>query len=88
VSFPKNDPYFQAWLKRTGRQLAASGRLTQVATALASDHGESVATWRSRLRTILNGEEIPSPDLLTHIDALLAAPSKSKRSDDSQSLLF
>lgn len=88
MSFPKNDPYFQTWLKRTSRQFAASGRLTQIAHALATENNGTVEDWRTRLRTILNGEEIPSPELLTRIDALLAGPSKTRKSDDSQALLF
>ena len=85
----KNDrPYFDAWLRRTGRQFAVSGRLTQTATALASEQGGTVAEWRTRLRVLLEGNEIPSLDLLTRIDALLAGPTKIRRGEDLQESLF
>jgi hypothetical protein len=81
-------PYFDAWLRRTGRQFAISGRLTQIAGTLAAEDGGTVEDWRARLRTLLEGREIPSLTLLTRIDALLAGPSKTKRDDDRQGLLF
>lgn len=81
-------PYFEAWLRRTGRQFAVSGRLTQTATALAAETDITVAEWRTRLRTLLEGREVPSLDLLTRIDALLAGPSKARRSEDVQGILF
>ncbi len=81
-------PYFEAWLRRTGRQFAASGRLTQIALALATSEGGSVYEWRARLRDLLQGETVPSLDLLTRIDALLARPARSIRVEDSQGLLF
>lgn len=89
VSNVKTDrPYFDAWLRRTGRQFAISGRLTQTAVALAADLGGTVDDWRVRLKTLLAGGEIPSLELLTRIDALLAGPTKSRRVDDPQGLLF
>ncbi len=85
----KNDcPYFDAWLRRTGRQFAVSGRLTQTAMALAAAQGGTVEEWRTRLRVLLEGQEIPSLDLLTQIDSLLASPSKRPPGDETQKLLF
>ncbi len=86
---PKTDrPYFDAWLRRTGRQFAVSGRLTQTATALAAAEGGTVAEWSTRLRTLLDGKEVPSLDLLTRIDALLAGPSKVRSNGNLQGVLF
>lgn len=84
----KDRPYFEAWLKRTGKQFAVSGRLTQTAMLLAAEEGGTVDEWRTRLRVILEGEEVPSLDLLTKIDALLAGPSSRKADDDAQGSLF
>lgn len=81
-------PYFDTWLRRTGRQLAVSGRLSQIAMVLASENGGSADDWRVRLRTVLEGNEIPSLDLLIQIDALLAGPSRAKVDDLSQGSLF
>jgi hypothetical protein len=88
--FPsKNDrPYFDAWLRRTGRQFAVSGRLTQTAMALAAEEGGTVDEWRTRLRELMEGGEVPSIDLLTRIDGLLAGPSKTTGNEDSQGSLF
>lgn len=89
VTGPKNDrPYFDAWLRRTGRQFAVSGRLTQTAMALAAEDGGTVDEWRTRLRILLEGGEVPSLDLLTRIDALLAGPSKARPVADAQGSLF
>lgn len=84
----KDRPYFEAWLRRTSKQFAVSGRLTQTAMALAAEEGGTVDEWRTRLRILLEGREIPSLDLLTRIDALLTGPSTSKATNDSQGTFF
>lgn len=84
----KDRPYFEAWLKRTGKQFSVSGRLTQTAMVLSAEEGGTVDEWRSRLRVLLEGDEVPSLDLLTRIDALLAGPSAQKPDDDAQGALF
>ena len=84
----KDRPYFEAWLRRTGKQLAVSGRLTQTAMVLAAEEGGTVAEWRTRLRVLLEGNEVPSLELLTRIDALLAGPTAFKSDDDSQGAWF
>ena len=81
-------PYFEAWLRRTKRQFAVSGRLTQTATLLAAQGDGTTEEWSAKLRTMLNGREMPSIELLTRIDALLAGPSKSTTTPDSQPSLF
>lgn len=65
-------PYFDAWLRRTRRQFAISGRLSQTAVLLAREEGGSPESWNARLRNLLNGGEIPSIDLLTRIDSILS----------------
>lgn len=84
----KDRPYFEAWLKRTGKQFAVSGRLTQTAMVLAAEEGGTVDEWRNRLRVLLEGDEVPSLDLLTRIDALLAGPSAQKSDGGAQGALF
>jgi hypothetical protein len=88
ITLKSDRPYFEAWLRRTRRQFGVSGRLTQTATVLAAEDQGSVAEWRTRLRVLLEGKEIPSLDLLTRIDALLAGPSKKRTSTEFQELLF
>ena len=81
-------PYFEAWLRRTRRQFAVSGRLSQTATLLAAQGDGTTEEWSSRLRTMMDGREMPSIELLTRIDALLAGPSKAPAPPDSQPSLF
>lgn len=88
VSQNNDRPYFDAWLRRTGRQFAVSGRLSQTAMALAASEGGSVDEWRTRLRLLLEGGDMPSLDLLTRIDALLAGPAKAPAAANCQGLLF
>ena len=81
-------PYFDAWLRRTGRQFAVSGRLTQTAAALSTTEGGTVDEWRARLRTLLDGEEVPSLDLLMRIDSIVAGPTRECNEGDMQGELF
>lgn len=80
--------YFEAWLRRASRQFAVSGRLTQTATMLALENGGTPEEWRTRLRTVLDGNEVPSIELLTRIDAILAGSSKKAVDDTAQGTLF
>lgn len=87
--FKPERPYLEAWLRRTGKILSASGRLSQIAAVLAAEDGTSTEEWRARLRGILDGENSPSADLLTRIDAKLAAPVKpAPVSAEQRDLLF
>lgn len=69
-------PYLEAWLRRTGRALSASGRLSEVALILSRKKGGDTGVWAVRLRRILGREEDPGFELLTEIDAILARPAK------------
>jgi hypothetical protein len=89
VFSPLNDrPYFETWLKRARRQLAASGRLSQVAIMLAHEDGGTPDAWVKRLRKLLNEEETPSLELLTRIDSLLAGPGSTRADSAVQERLF
>lgn len=72
-------PYLESWLRRTRRQLAASGRLSELALILSREEGNTPAHWSSYLREVLEEEATPSLDLLTRIDALLAKPVKARQ---------
>lgn len=81
-------PYLEAWLRRTRRQLAPSGRLTEAALILSREEGGSQESWRQRLRDFLDGSDVPSLDLLTRIDALLATAKPRERVLEAQVLLL
>lgn len=72
----KRKPYLDAWLKRTGRELGSSGKLSELALVLAGRTGSGADEWREWLRRILAREEEPGLDLLTEIDSILARPAK------------
>jgi hypothetical protein len=69
-------PYLEAWLRRTGRELSASGRLSEAALILSRKKGGDMGEWAERLRRILGREEDPGFELLTEIDAILARPAR------------
>ncbi|MFC7339236.1 hypothetical protein ACFQY0_18730 [Haloferula chungangensis] len=68
-------PYLIAWLRRTRKQLAKSGRLSETALILSQKEGGHPSTWSTELRAILEGDVIPSLDLITMIDSILARPT-------------
>ena len=88
ITVKPDRPYFDIWLRRTSRQFAVSGRLSQTAAMLARENGGTPDEWRVRLRTILDGGEIPSIELLTRIDALITGPTSSQNDNMAQSMLF
>ena len=81
-------PYLDAWLKRTGRELSASGRLSELVLILSRKKGGDPEQWRERLQRILSREEDPGFELLTEIDSLLARPSKASAPADCEADLF
>jgi hypothetical protein len=78
VQSNRDRPYLTAWLRRSSRELAKSGRLTETAMILAQTEGGSVNEWRRQLRQFLEGGERPSLDLLTKFDLILANTRKAK----------
>lgn len=80
-------PYLENWLRRTRKQLAASGRLSELALILSREEGNTPGHWSSFLREVLEEEVAPSLDLLTKIDALLAKPVKVREVLDPPPLL-
>jgi len=69
-------PYFDTWLRRTRKQLTASGRLSQVAAVLASQDGTTPKQWEDNLRAMLDGHTTPAIDVLVRIDGILAGTPK------------
>jgi len=80
---PADRPYLETWLRRTRRELAPSGRLSEIALRLSREEGGTPDEWRRKLRAILEGEETPTFELLTRIDAMVAG---SKAGDDGKTI--
>lgn len=68
-------PFLDNWLRRTRKQLAPSGRLSELAFILDRQEGGGVDHWSRWLRGVLEGEIVPTLDELTGIDLLLARPA-------------
>jgi hypothetical protein len=75
-------PYLESWLRRTRKQLSASGRLSELALILSREDGQTADHWAGYLRQVLEEETTPSLDLLTRIDALLARPAARPSAED------
>lgn len=67
-------PFFASWLRRTRKQLAPSGRLSELALILSRREGNSPVFWSDWLRRVLEEEITPTLDELTAIDLHLARP--------------
>ena len=81
-------PYLDNWLRRTRKRLSASGALTEMAMHLAQAEGNTPGHWSGFLREVLDGDLVPSLDLLTRIDLILAKPAKSQSTSHDQQQLF
>jgi hypothetical protein len=79
-------PYLESWLRRTRKQLAASGRLSEIALILSRGDGQTPQQWSSYLREVLDEEATPSLDLLTRIDAILAKPVRRENPSETPPL--
>jgi len=79
-------PYFDTWLRRTRKQLTASGRLAQVATVLADQDGTTLAEWEEKLRAMLEGDTTPGLEILIRIDGILAGTPKLNSEDTPKQL--
>jgi len=69
-------PYLAAWLKRTAKALAGSGKLSELSVILAKEGEADAAAWRSRMQRILDRDEEPCFELLTKVDSVLARPAR------------
>ncbi|MEP2777495.1 MAG: hypothetical protein ABJQ29_08185 [Luteolibacter sp.] len=81
-------PYLDAWLKRVGKQLSASGRLSELVLILSGGMNSENEIWRKRLQRILDREEEPDPELLMKIDLILARPTPRPAPEDDGDDLF
>jgi hypothetical protein len=81
-------PYLDAWLKRVGKQLSTSGRLSELVLILSEGRKSEQDAWRQRLQRILEREEEPDPELLMKIDLILAPPSKRPATKDEGEDMF
>jgi len=84
---PKH-PYFEAWLRRTRKQLSVSGRISQMAHHLFEEDGVSAEEWQRKLRGLIDGRIPPTFELISKVDSLLTACSNPSPEDDSQLFLF
>ena len=84
----RGQTYYQTWLRRTRRRLAASGSVSQAALRLAREDGDGEVAWRERLTALLDDRLVPDPEWITRIDAVLATPAAESSPNPAQELLF
>lgn len=71
--------YYLKWLPKVRRALAPSGRLSELAHALANESSQPETECRQRLQKILTGHELAPPELVFRIDRFLSPPSSPKK---------
>lgn len=81
-------PFLAHWLRRTRRQLAPSGKLTETSLLLSQREGLTPEHWSAWLRQVLEGELVPTIDELTSIDSILAKPKPPGPTHADSLLLF
>jgi hypothetical protein len=82
-------PFLEVWLRRTRKQLSGSGKISELAWILAKSESQySQHAWRLKLQAIFQGDEEPSMEILTQIDAVLAKSTKKVVSVKSDEFLF
>lgn len=89
----KTKPFLETWLRRMRKQLAGSGKISELAWILEQDQNQLTQDeWRVKLKAILQGDEEPTLEFLTKIDSLLAKPASQTHppepSDLDKALLF
>lgn len=81
-------PFLENWLRRTRRELAGSGKISELALILSGKDGAGRDFWREKIRRILDGGEQPDFELLVEIDSILARPAKVKAAESADQELF
>lgn len=80
--------FLEAWIRRTRRELAVSGRLAQLAVLLSREEGGTIGFWETVLRSLREGTFTPDLDELSAIDRHLARPTASATATQEQALLW
>ena len=79
--------YIDKWLNRLRKEMAVSGRLTQLSLYLAKNSSQSSAEWQTSIRNIINGDTKANTDFVLAVDrwnSLNKKPSPSGTESDSQ----
>lgn len=85
----KNDRNFMKfWIRRARKELAISGRLTELVALLNSQETLIHQDWRSKLLQLRLGTWEPDMEELILLDGALARPRKPQRAEELTPLLF
>ena len=82
------DPFLEAWVRRTRKQFAGSGMISQAALIFSQEEGETPEIWQRRLRSILTGRQAPTIEVLARLDKLAAGKPVQPEGPPSQADLF
>ncbi|MFT3990632.1 MAG: hypothetical protein QM680_04400 [Luteolibacter sp.] len=77
-------PFFDAWLTRTRKQLSASGQLSQMAFILAKQTEFSEEKWRQILRELIDGKFPPSWEILSLLEKNMPRVDSWKIAENQQ----
>jgi hypothetical protein len=77
---------YDAWLDKLRKRAAPSGTLSQWSLLLVQKQGGNAEMWAEHLRSILDGEEKASLELILDLDIISAPVKRNLFSDDQMPL--
>lgn len=80
-------PHLENWLRRTRKQLAPSGRLSELSIILSRSQGHPPDHWAAWLRSVLDGDIRLTLDELTLIETHLTPAAKPPDPAETPTLL-
>ena len=84
----KDRRYVEVWLRRTRKELAVSGKISELVFRLQQQASSQQHNWSVKLHQLLNGEWEPNMDELIHLDGLLTKRKTPTSRAESPLLLF
>ena len=82
----KDQALIQKWLIRLRKDLANSGRLTELSLHLSQDSNINLENWQKTIRSILEEETKPTTELILAIDRWITLRKKKSTTQESDQL--
>jgi hypothetical protein len=84
----KDRRYVEVWLRRARKELAVSGKISELVYRLQQQATSQHDDWSTKLHQLLDGEWEPNMDELIRLDGLLSSHKAPRVSEESPLLLF
>jgi hypothetical protein len=84
----KDRRYVEVWLRRARKELAVSGKISELVYRLEHQVASQHDDWAAKLHQLLDGEWEPNMDELIRLDGLLSRCKAPKVKELSPLLLF